>query len=266
MFRWCLKTKLLFPAVFCLLATLLLLPGATRTSLADDVTGHTILSMARVAHGAGEFKGLQYVTARSTGFVNVAPIAGVGLGTGSAVAAVEIKLNLTDYQDVDGRRRLDASPGGNVMIPGPTFLVYTGTEGGGMYQGVPYRVSEVTATRHWGLMGFSTLNRAVDRQLTTVRQRDEGNNFVVEVKFTPQDTIRYWIDKDTFLINRVVTRYNSRVIVEEDRSDYRKVSCMMLPFRIVTRLGGQRLADLSVDSYDLQTAVPSARFTLTAVQ
>ena len=56
-----------------------------------------------------------------------------------------------------------------------------------------------------------------------------------------------------------------RVLVEEERSDYSKVSCMMLPFRIVTKLGGQRLADLNVDSYDLQTAVPSARFTMTVV-
>jgi hypothetical protein len=38
---------------------------------------------------------------------------------------------------------------------------------------------------------------------------------------------------------------------------------MMLPFRIVTRLQGQRLADLTIDSYDLQTAVPAATFTIT---
>jgi hypothetical protein len=55
------------------------------------------------------------------------------------------------------------------------------------------------------------------------------------------------------------------VIVEENRSDYRKVSCMMLPFHVETRLTGQRLADLNVDSYDLQTAVPSARFTMAVV-
>ena len=55
-----------------------------------------------------------------------------------------------------------------------------------------------------------------------------------------------------------------RVLVEEDRSDYRKVSCMMLPFRVVTKLSGQRLADLTIDSYDIQTVVPTARFTMVA--
>ncbi|HEX8708535.1 MAG TPA: hypothetical protein VF723_09855, partial [Pyrinomonadaceae bacterium] len=65
---------------------------------------------------------------------------------------------------------------------------------------------------------------------------------------------------------KVVTRYNSKVMVEEERSDYRRVSCMMLPFRVVTKLGGQRLADLTINNYDLQTVVPAARFTMTASQ
>jgi hypothetical protein len=39
---------------------------------------------------------------------------------------------------------------------------------------------------------------------------------------------------------------------------------MMFPFRIVTKLQGQRLADLTIDSYDLQTAVPAAIFTISA--
>jgi hypothetical protein len=97
-----------------------------------------------------------------------------------------------------------------------------------------------------------------------VRQPDQGGNYVVEVKFSPQDTVRYHISKNNFLINKVVTRYNSTVMVEEDRSDYRRVSCMMLPFRIITKLRGQRLADLTIDNYDLQTVVPAARFTMTA--
>jgi hypothetical protein len=90
--------------------------------------------------------------------------------------------------------------------------------------------------------------------------------YVVEVKFNPTDTVRFWINKRTFLTTRVVTRYNSREMVVEDRSDYRKVSCMMLPFRVVTKLNGQRLADLTIDSYDVQTVVPSARFTMVAAQ
>jgi hypothetical protein len=266
MFRRLINKKLIFLAACCAVVTALAIPATTRTGSADDLTGRELLSVTRVAQGGNEYRGLQFVTAKAAGFVNVAPIAGVGLGTGGAAAAVEVKLNLTDYQDVNGRRRLDVSataPGAATL--GPTFLVYTGSNGGGMYMGNEFRVSEAAASRHWGLMGFSTLNRAVDGQLMTARQRDEGNDYVVEVKFNPEDTVRYWISKNTFLIDRVVTRYNSRVLVEEERSDYRKVSCMMLPFRIVTKLGGQRLADLSVDSYDLQTAVPSARFTMAIV-
>jgi hypothetical protein len=148
---------------------------------------------------------------------------------------------------------------------GPSYLVYTGTEGGGMFAGNEFRVSEVAASRQWAMMGFNTLNKAIEGQLPTARQKDEGNNYVVEVKFSSADTVRYWIDKNTFLINRVVTRYNSKNLVEEDRSDYRKVGCLMLPFHVVTRLNGQRLADLSVESYDLQTTVPAARFTMTAM-
>ncbi|MCA1849676.1 MAG: hypothetical protein LC672_01155, partial [Acidobacteria bacterium] len=147
---------------------------------------------------------------------------------------------------------------------GPTFLVYTGTQGGGMLLGNEIRVSEVTASRHWGMMGFNTLNRAIEGQLVTARQRDEGNDYVVEVKFTSDDTVRYWINKNSFLIDKIVTRSRSQVMIEEERSDYRKVSCMTLPFRIVTRLRGQRLADLTISNYDLQTVVPAARFTMTA--
>ncbi|MBV9957467.1 MAG: hypothetical protein JO360_03565 [Acidobacteria bacterium] len=266
MFRRLLNKKFIFLAACCAVVTALAIPATTRTGKADDLTGRELLSVTRVAHGGNEYRGLQFVTAKASGFVNVAPIAGVGLGTGGAAAAVEVKLNLTDYQDVMGRRRLDVSataPGAVAL--GPTFLVYTGSSGGGMYMGNEFRVSEAAASRHWGLMGFSTLNRAVDGSLVSARQRDEGNDYVVEVKFNPEDTVRYWINKNTFLIDRVVTRYNSRVLVEEERSDYRKVSCMMLPFRIVTKLSGQRLADLNVDSYDLQTAVPSARFTMAVV-
>ncbi len=265
MFRILTNKKFLFLAACCAFVTALAIPATTRTSSAQDLTGRELLAVTRVAHGGSEYRGLQYLTARANGFVNVAPIAGVGLGTGGAMAAVEVKLNLIDYQDRDSRRRLDVTPAGAMLAPGPTFLVYTGSTGGGMYMGNEFRVSEAAASRHWGLMGFGTLNRAVDGQLQTARQRDEGNNYVVEVKFNPTDTLRYWIDKNSFLINKVVTRYNSRVLVEEERSDYRKVSCMMLPFRIVTKLSGQRLADLNVDSYDLQTAVPTARFTMAVV-
>ncbi|HYO92306.1 MAG TPA: hypothetical protein VEQ40_11745, partial [Pyrinomonadaceae bacterium] len=218
--------------------------------------------------GGAEYAGLQYLTARSQGFVNVAPFAAVGLGGGlTATGQVEVRVNITDYQDREMRRRLDVSPTGPAM-GGPTFLVFTGSEGGGMFLGNPFRVVEVASSRQWAMMGFGTLNRAADGNLRALRQRDEVFNgqphYVVEVVFNPTDTVRFWINKRTFLTSRVVTRYNSRVLIEEDRSDYRKVSCMMLPFRVVTKLANQRLADLTIDSYDIQTVVPSARFTMTA--
>ncbi len=261
MLRRMLKTRFFIFAACLLAVAALAIPTTTRPSSADDLTGRELLSVTRVAQGGTEYAGLQYVTARSQGFVNAAAFA--ASGASALAGAVEVKVNITDYQDRDMRRRLDISPTGG-MVVGPTFLVYTGTTGGGMLMGQEVRVSEIAASRQWAMMGFSTLNRAIDGSLTTVRQRDEGNNYVVEVKFTAQDTVRFYINKSNFLISKVMTRYNSTVMVEEDRSDYRRVSCMMLPFRIVTRLRGQRLADLTIDNYDLQTVVPAARFTMSA--
>ena len=161
------------------------------------------------------------------------------------------------------RRRLDVAP--TTTLPGQTYLVFTGSQGGGMMFGNEFRVRETAASRHWGMMGFDTLNRAIEGQLVTARQGDEGNDYVVEVKFNPDDTVRYWINKQTFLIDRIVTRYRSQVLIEEQRSDYRRADCMMLPFHIMTRLQGQSLADLTIDSYDLKSNVPASRFTI-AVQ
>ena len=268
MFRRLVNRKLVILLTAFAAVAALALPAATRTSRADDLSGMELMQVTRVAQGGAEYEGLQYLTARSQGFVNIAPFASVGLGTGAAAITgqVEVRVNITDYQDKELRRRLDVSPTGPIV--GSTFLVYTGTEGGGMFMGNMFRVSNVAASRQWAMMGFGTLNRAADGNLPALRQRDEGYNgqphYVVEVKFNPTDTVRFWINKRTFLVSRVVTRYNSQVLVEEDRSDYRKVSCMMLPFRVVTKLSGQRLADLTIDSYDVQTVVPSARFTMTA--
>lgn len=265
MLRHLLKRKTIVLTACCLAITLLALSVTTQNSQADDLSGRELLSVTRVAHGGTEFAGLQYVTARAEGFVNASAFAATGAT--SLAGAVEVKVGITDYQDRDMRRRLDIAPMGALaqMGGGPTFLVYTGTQGGGMLLGNEIRVSEITASRHWAMMGFNTINRAIERQLVTARQRDEGNNYVVEVKFTDEDTVRYWIDKSSFLINKVVTRNRSTVMIEEERSDYRKVSCMTLPFRIVTRLRGQRLADLTIANYDLQTVVPAGRFTMTAM-
>src|SRR5262245_24348849 len=114
------------------------------------------------------------------------------------------------------------------------------------------------------MMGFDTLNRAIEGQLVTARQADEGNDYVVEVKFNSDDTARYWINKQTFLIDKITTRYRSQVLIEEERSVYRRADCMMLPFHIVTSLQGQTVADLDITSYDLKTAVRAVTFTMTA--
>ena len=113
-------------------------------------------------------------------------------------------------------------------------------------------------------MGFDTLNRAIDGSLETARQKDEGNDYVVEVKFNSDDTVRYWINQRTFLIDRITTRYKSQVLIDENRSEYKRADCMMLPFHVTTRLNGQRFADLTIESYDLKTLVPAAIFTITA--
>jgi hypothetical protein len=120
----------------------------------------------------------------------------------------------------------------------------------------------MAASRHWGMMGFDTLNRAISGSLVAVRQSDQGNDYVVEGKFNAQDTVRYWINMQTFLIDKISTRFNSQVLIEEERSDYRRADCMMPPFHIVTRLQGQRFADLTIEAYDLKTAVPPAIFAM----
>jgi len=51
-------------------------------------------------------------------------------------------------------------------------------------------------------------------------------------------------------------------LIEETRAEYRKADCMMLPFHVVTRLQGQRFADLAIETYDLKTRVSSAIFTM----
>jgi hypothetical protein len=250
-----------FALAACLSAAIsMVLPFATLKASAEDLSGRELLSVTRVASGGPEYSGIQNVTVKASGFVNMASFAATGAA--ALAGAVEVKLKITDYQDRELRRRLDVTPSGNVV--GPSYLVYTGTQGGGMFAGNEFRVSETAASRQWAMMGFNTLNKAIEGQLPTARQKDEGNFYVVEVKFTSADTVRYWIDKNTFLISKVVTRFNSKNMIEEDRTDYRKVGCLMLPFHVVTRLSGQRLADLEIESYDLQTNVPAARFTLTA--
>jgi hypothetical protein len=260
MIRRLINKKAVFLLACCTVVGLVAIPATTRTASADDLTGRELLSVTRVAMGGADYRNMQYVTANGSGFVNAVAFASVGAT--ALAGAVEVKVNVTDYQDRSMRRRLDISPTGG-MIMGPTFLVYTGTAGGGMIMGNEIRVSEVAASRHWGMMGFNTLNRAIEGSLLTVRQPDQRGEYVVEVKFNAQDTIRYYISKDTFLINRVTSRFNSRVLIEETRSDYRRAGCMMLPFHVETKLGGQRLADIWIDTFDLQTAVPEARFTMT---
>ncbi len=248
---------------FCCVSAIALAATTTTTpNSAADLTGRELLSIARVAHGGSDYANIQNVTVQASGFVNAAAFGGVGANPLGGMA--EVKLRITDYQDKDMRRRLDIAP--TATMPGPSYLVFTGSQGGGMIFGNEFRVSEAAASRHWAMMGFDTLNRAIEGQLVTARQKDDGNDYVVEVKFNPQDTVRYWINQHNFLLDKVVTRYNSNVLIEEERSDYRRADCMMLPFHIVTRLQGQRLSDLTIDSYDLKSRVPAATFTITMVK
>jgi hypothetical protein len=252
MLRSSIVRKALMLTSCCIAALVLATTTTTIPNAAADFTGREILSVSRIAHG-----GVDY----ANGFVNAAAFGGIGANPLGAMA--EVRLRITDYQDKLMRRRLDVAP--SATLPGRTYLVFTGTQGGGMIFGNEFRVSETAASRHWGMMGFDTLNRAIEGQLVTARQKDEGSDYVVEVKFNPQDTVRYWINMRTFLIDKISTRYNSQVLIEEERSDYRRADCMMLPFHVVTRLQGQRFADLAIESYDLKSIVPAATFTITTV-
>ncbi|CAN5869308.1 hypothetical protein BH18ACI4_BH18ACI4_12560 [soil metagenome] len=261
MFRRSLAPKVFMLAACCVAAATFATTTTTIPSVAADLTGREILSVSRIAHGGADYANMQNVTVRAGGFVNAAAFGGIGANPLGAMA--EVKLNITDFQDKRMRRRLDVAP--TASLPGRTYLVFTCTQGGGMIFGNEFRVSETAASRHWGMMGFDTLNRAIEGSLVTARQKDEGNDYVVEVKFNPDDTVRYWINMQTFLIDKISTRYKSQVLIEESRSDYRRADCMMLPWHIVTRLQGQRFADLAIQSYDLKATVPEATFTITTV-
>ncbi len=253
------KALMLAAGIFGVIA-LTITAAPTRNSAAE-FTGKEILSVARIAHGGADYATLQYVTVKASGFVNAVAFGAAGANPLGGMA--EVKLGITDYQDKMMRRRLEVTP--SATLPGRTYLVFTGSTGGGMIFGNEFRVREAAASRHWGMMGFDTLNRAIEGQLVTARQSDEGNDYVVEVKFNSDDTVRYWINKSSFLIDKITTRYKSQVLIEEERSNYRRADCMMLPFHVVTRLQGQPLADLDIVSYDLKSAVPAVTFTMTAI-
>ncbi|PWT83319.1 MAG: hypothetical protein C5B44_00785 [Acidobacteria bacterium] len=254
------KNRVLSIVFFSLAVFALAITQTTIPNSAAEFSGREILSVTRIAHGGPDYANLQNVTVQASGFVNAVAFGAVGANP--LAAAAEVKLRITDYQDKQMRRRLNISP--TATLPGPSYLVFTGSQGGGMIFGNEFRVSETAASRHWAMMGFDTLNRAIEGQLVTARQKDEGGDYVVEVKFNSDDTVRYWINQQTFLIDKIVTRYKSNVLIEEERSDYRRADCMMLPFHVVTRLQGQRFADLAIENYDLKTRVPAATFMITA--
>lgn len=247
-------------AFCCAFVVALAMTGGTVKNSAAEFSGREILSVCRIAHGGADYASLENVTVQANGFVNA--VAFGAIGANPLGAAAEIKLKITDFQDKNMRRRLNVSP--TASLPGPTYLVFTGTEGGGMVFGNEFRVSESSVSRHWAMAGFDTLNRAIEGQLVSARQKDEGGDYVVEVKFSPSDTVRYWVNQQTFLIDRITTRYNGNVLIDEQRSDYRRAECMMLPYHVVTRLQGQRFADLNIETYDLKTKVPAATFTISA--
>jgi len=261
MLRRLIKSRALMLAAGIFGVIALAITAAPTRNSAAEFTGQEILSVTRIAHGGADYASLQYVTVKATGFVNAVAFGAAGANPLGGMA--EVKLGITDYQDKMMRRRLEVSP--SATLPGRTYLVFTGSTGGGMIFGNEFRVREAAASRHWGMMGFDTLNRAIEGQLVTARQSDQGNDYVVEVKFNADDTVRYWINKSTFLIDKISTRYKSQVLIEEERSNYRRADCMMLPFHVVTRLQGQPLADLDITSYDLKSAVPAVTFTMTAI-
>ncbi|HJZ80806.1 MAG TPA: hypothetical protein VKD91_10690 [Pyrinomonadaceae bacterium] len=254
------RNRVLLLAVCCLALIGSVIVFSPTPNSAAEFSGREILSVTRIAHGGADYASLQYVTVHANGFVNAVAFGSVGANPLGGMA--EVKLGITDYQDKLMRRRLEVTP--SATLPGRTYLVFTGSTGGGMIFGNEFRVREAAASRHWGMMGFDTLNRAIEGQLVSARQSDEGNDYVVEVKFNADDTVRYWINKQTFLIDKITTRYKSQVLIEEQRSDYRRADCMMLPFHVVTRLQGQPLADLDIQSYDLKSQVPAVTFTMTA--
>ena len=258
--NFCFKlgSSLMTIVIFCLLS------GSVRA----QISGQELLRVTRVAQGGSQYADLQYVTARSQGFVNVAPFGAAALGMGGMTSPVEIQFNMVDYQTRQSRRRLTVLPVTPLM--GETYLVYDGSQGGGMVQGTQFRVSNDSIVRQWAMMGFSTLNQAADGQLPVSRRDDAVENgtkyYVMDVKFSPSDTIQYWVNQKDFLIYKVKTRFNDAPVIEETRSDYRRVSCLMLPFRVVTKLQGQRLADMNISQYDLETSVPNSSFTLSGMQ
>src|SRR6185369_11043926 len=261
MLRSLIRREFLLVSFFCIALIAAAMFTGARSSSAADFTGREILSVTRIAHGGADYTNLQYVTVKANGFVNAAAFGGIGANPLGGMA--EVKLTITDYQDKQMRRRLEVAP--TAVLPGRTYLVFTGSTGGGMIFGNEFRVREAAASRHWSMMGFDTLNRAIEGSLVTARQSDDGNDYVVEVKFNSDDTVRYWINKSTFLIDKINTRFRSGVLIEEERSNYKRADCMMLPFHIVTRLQGQPLADLDITSYDLKSAVPAVTFTMTAI-
>jgi len=123
--------KVLLFAFCCAAALALTLTGTTVTNSAADFTGREILSVSRIAHGGADYSGLQNVTVQAGGFVNAAAFGAVGANP--LGAAAEIKLKITDYQDKNMRRRLDIAP--TASLPGPSYLVFTGSTGGGMIFG-----------------------------------------------------------------------------------------------------------------------------------
>src|SRR6266436_217707 len=111
--------KFLLLALCCASTLALSITNATRPSAAAEFTGREILSVSRIAHGGADYAGLQNVTVQANGFVNAAAFGGVGANPLGGMA--EIKLQITDYQDKQMRRRLDVAP--TASLPGRTYLV-----------------------------------------------------------------------------------------------------------------------------------------------
>ena len=154
MFRSSLVPKVYMLVLCSVAAATLATTTTTVPGVAADLTGREILSVSRIAHGGADYANMQNVTVKAGGFVNAAAFGGIGANPLGAMA--EVKLNITDFQDKRMRRRLDVAP--TATLPGRTYLVFTGSQGGGMIFGNEFGQREC-GFAELGMMGFDTLNR-----------------------------------------------------------------------------------------------------------
>src|SRR5262249_1301917 len=127
MLRRLMKKRLLLLTAGVLGVIALAIAATPTRNSAADFSGREILSVTRIAHGGADYATLQFVTVKASGFVNAVAFGAAGANPLGGMA--EVKLGITDYQDKQMRRRLEVNP--TATLPGRTYLVFTGSTGGG---------------------------------------------------------------------------------------------------------------------------------------